>query len=523
MSAESALDLISSLHLDNGKTFGEVAEPWQLDSCRTIFDPKAPPYRWESRPRGGGKTSDAALWCIGLMAELLPPGSRLYCVAVDRDQARLVTDALAGYVARTPALAGAFDVGAYRVTHKSGSALEVLASDASSAWGIKPSAVVIDEICQHPSTSNAKTLYQAIQSSLGKIKGAKLVVISTSGDPAHWSRKIYENALKSKMWTVQDVPGPLSWMSPEYLEEQRASLPESVYTRLFRNSWCASEDRLTSAEDLDACISLDGWQEPQARHRYFIGVDIGLKNDRTAISVCHAEPLPDGNGNRVCLDRMEVFSGTPQNPVDLDTVQEWLEETAKRYRARIIIDPYQAAALQSRLRKRGVQIDEFVFSQTSVGRLAVALHTSIREHRLALPNDEPLLDELRNVRLKATTTPNVYRLDHDNSRHDDRAISLALCVLALAEIKSSGARDWLESLAPLCACGTPNTKGSTQCSKCGEPIAPVAEQPQAAQAETPRNGPWGPFSPFADRAPDPTTVNALQMVEQIRQAGWFRN
>ena len=43
---------------------------------------------------------------------------------------------------------------------------------------------------------------------------------------------------------------------------------------------------------------------------------------------------------------------------------------------------------------------------------------------LWLPDDEALLDELRNVRLRATS-PGVVCIDHDPDQQDDRAIALA--------------------------------------------------------------------------------------------------
>ena len=38
------------------------------------------------------------------------------------------------------------------------------------------------------------------------------------------------------------------------------------------------------------------------------------------------------------------------------------------------------------------------------------------------------------------TSPNVYRLDHDPDRHDDRTVALALCVLHLSTQPSTGPR-----------------------------------------------------------------------------------
>ena len=62
----------------------------------------------------------------------------------------------------------------------------------------------------------------------------------------------------------------------------------------------------------------------------------------------------------------------------------------------------------------------------------MTLHLLFREHRLALPDDPGLLDELTTVRLREST-PGVYRLDHDASGHDDRAVAIGLAALALTE------------------------------------------------------------------------------------------
>ena len=80
-----------------------------------------------------------------------------------------------------------------------------------------------------------------------------------------------------------------------------------------------------------------------------------------------------------------------------------------------------------RLRVSGVVVTEYAFSQQSIGRLATTLHTTIRDHHLALYDDDELVDELANVRLRETS-PGVLRMDHDPDKHDDRAIALALAV-----------------------------------------------------------------------------------------------
>jgi phage terminase large subunit-like protein len=307
----------------------------------------------------------------------------------------------------------------------------VLAADDASAWGRRPWLAVVDELAQWGTTGGPRRMWEAVSSAAAKVDGARLVVLTTAGDPAHWSRRVLDHAIADPLWRVHEVPGPPPWLDAAKLAEQRRRLPESLYARLFENAWVSAEDRLVSAEDLDACVVLDGPQPPKPGRRYVIGLDVGLKHDRTVAAVCHAEPMPGSEfGARIVLDRIEVWQGSRLRPVRLGTVEEWIGHAATEYGARVLLDPWQAVGMLQRLRSRRVPVREFTFSAQSVGRLASTLHLLLREHALALPDDPELLDELANVRLRETS-PGVVRMDHDAGRHDDRAIALALAAAEL--------------------------------------------------------------------------------------------
>ena len=221
-------------------------------------------------------------------------------------------------------------------------------------------------------------------------------------------------------WRVSEVPGPCPWLDPADLAEQAAELPEWEHRRLHLNEWTESEDRLTNVADLAACVTLDGPREYVQGRRYALGLDVGLKSDRTVLAACSAEALT------VALDRIAVWQGSRLRPVSLDAVEATIVEAWQEYGSPpLVADPWQSAQLCQRLRARGVHVVEYTFTASSVSRLALRLHTAIRDHALALPDDPELLDELANVRLRETS-PGVYRLDHDAGRHDDRAIALAL-------------------------------------------------------------------------------------------------
>ena len=128
----------------------------------------------------------------------------------------------------------------------------------------------------------------------------------------------------------------------------------------------------------------------------------------------------------VVLDRINTWTGTSEHPVQISDVETWLTQASATYHSvTVILDPWQAIGLAQRLKRRRIRVEEYTFSAQSVGRLATTVHLLLREHRLALPQDAQLLDELANVRLRETS-PGVYRMDHDPDKHDDQAIALAL-------------------------------------------------------------------------------------------------
>jgi hypothetical protein len=421
--------LLDALRLEHGPRWGDVATELQQVDARAVLDPRsAKPFHWWGRSRGYSKTLDLAAITLEILLTQAPPGSRSYAVAADRDQARLLLDSIEGFVRRVGRLAEVVEVQSSKViVPKTGATLEAFPADEAGAWGLRPYFAVCDEIAQWATTRGPQRIWEAIVSAIPKTPGARLVVATTAGSPGHWSAKLRGRAIADPLWRVSEVHGPPPWMPTELIEGQRRLLPESSFQRLFENLWVTGDEDLVSPEDLAAAAVLDGPLDPVAGTRYVIGLDVGLRRDRTVAAVAHME------GGVVFLDRMAVWQGSRLRPVKLDEVEAWLADAARRYPGRVVVDPWQAAQLVERLRRRGVNIAEYVFSAQSVSRLANTLYVLLRNRAIRLPaDDEELLDELRNVRLRETS-PGVFRIDHDAGRHDDRAISLALAAHRLVE------------------------------------------------------------------------------------------
>lgn len=426
-----AMDLVASTRLEDGRLWGAVAADWQVDDARAILEPADgdPLWHFLTRPRGGSKSTDLAAVLIAWLVTDAAPGARGYLAAADSEQAELVVDAASGFVSRSPSLRSLVKVEASRIVSlTSGASVVAMAADGASAFGLRPHFVVADEIGQWPATRNARQMWTALLSAMGKVKGSRLVCLTSAGSPAHWSHKVIEEARKSKRWRVHEVPGPLPWADPANLAAQRALLRPSEYARLHLNEWTAAEDSLVNPDDLEACVTLDGPLPAVPGKRYVIALDLGVKNDRTIGAVCHGDRVGSDatTGLRVSLDRMQAWQGSRKEPVRLEDVEEWAAEASRVYNgAAVVVDPWQAIGLAQRLRARGIVVTEFAFSAQSVGRLASTLALLLRNHMLALPRDEELLQELSSVRLRETA-PGVVRLDHDSDGHDDRAVTLAL-------------------------------------------------------------------------------------------------
>ena len=466
-----ALSLLAGLILEDGRRWGAAATEWQWADAKAILDPgpNDPLLSFCTRPRSGSKTSDLAGMTAAALIEQVPPGGRAYAVAADRDQARLLVDAIAGFVSRTPGLRGAVHVDRYTAVTPTGARLEVLPADAASSYGLRATLIVVDELTQWPSSH--RDVWVSVLSATPKVPGCRLVVLASAGDPAHWSYQVRERARVSPAWRLHEVPGPVPWVSQAALDEQRALLLDSRYARLHLNQWTASEDRLVSVEGLAAAVRLAGPQDYQPGVTYRMGVDLGLRHDRTAIAVCHAEVVDrQARTRRVVLDRMVVFEGSQADEVRLAEVEEVLLACWRQYgRPRVRLDPWQAIGLAQRLRSRGVSVEEWSYSPQRYGAIATTLYTLLRDGLLDLYPDEELLDELANVRLKETL-PGLVRVEHDPGRHDDRAVALGFAATALVERSPDGVSLHV-------------AEGRLPRARLVRPMTPKAEQPPAVVPE----------------------------------------
>jgi len=436
-----ALDVLSLMVLEDGRRWGQTAADFQWANARAILDVDADVRQhWIELPRGARKTTDLAGIQLAALYTQAPPMGRLYVGASDKEQAQELIDAAVGLVERTPELAGVFRTGELEVTNSvNGASVRALAADAS-AMGKRAWMITLDEVANWPETRKARRFWGVLTSGNRKIAECRTIVITNAGDPQHWAWKRRETACTSRHWRFVSIPGPLPWLTADDLEVLAENAETvSEYERLHLNRWTTSEDRLATRADLAACTTLPGPLAPRLGVTYLVSLDVGIVNDRTVLTVMHAEETAAGRA--VVLDRIVRWQGSRAAPVDLGEVRDALVSLAREFRAGAVVDPHQAVLIAQEARAAGVTVSEFPFTALSVGRLALSLHQVIRNHRIALPDDEVLLDELVSVRLRKNTL-GVYRLDHDSGAHDDQAVALALGAHHLLDA-DDGAERWI--------------------------------------------------------------------------------
>jgi len=258
-----ALDLLGGLVLDDERTWAEAASAFQLDDAAAICDPTGPRRHFLVRPRGASKTTDAAGVALSLLVTEAPARSRSYAYAVDQDQATELLDAVGGFVARTPGLAGLVELGARGLTVRaSGASLSIEASDAASAFNKRPWLVVLDELSSWPRTGNHDRLWSAVISALPKRRDSRLVVLTMAGEPTHPAYRTWRRAQASSDWRAAAIPGPCPWWAPEDVAATRADLTESEFRRYVLAEWVEADDTLTTAADVAACVTHPGPLEP---------------------------------------------------------------------------------------------------------------------------------------------------------------------------------------------------------------------------------------------------------------------
>ena len=418
--------------LPDGRTVGDAlargGDDWIVDELLApafAVDGEGLPLHalvYEELARGHWKSGGAGV--IALTEAILEPGTDVVIAAGDVDQAAIVLGHLDGYCARNPRLGALVTSRGNERIVDDGSRIRVISSDAPTAWGLggthRRFRVIADEL----TVWRTEELWSALVSATGKVRDAQTIVLSNAGFDAErsWQWRVREAARRER-WAHLFAPDGIlaSWVSPEWIEQQRALLPPVAFERVVMNRWTTAAGDFVTVEQWRACVDERLTRSGGGSGRHFAGLDLGLTKDRTALAVVR----PDGD--EVILSELDVWQGTRADPVSITQIERSVADAARRYSGlRISADPWQLKGSIERLRLGLVRIDEFTFSAGSVQKLSVTLHNAITSATLRVYPDADLEREV--LALRVVESASGWRFDHRAGGYSDRAVALAMAV-----------------------------------------------------------------------------------------------
>lgn len=434
------------------KKFAEVAEPWQWQLAKTYAprldwlagnqaEETGAKCFWFTLPRGHDKTGSIGR-AMNYLLRFSKRPLELVVGARDKDQAGIILQSMKTERTLNPFLKP-LDFDKWEVTGPGGR-MRVLAADAPSVYGETLDFMLMEE----PTHWTRPDLFNALWSGRHKRPGACFMVLSNAGEKGTWQWDTLQIAKSSDIWHVWEAPERVqlaSWMTTAEVAETRKFLPPGLARRVIDNVWIdANEEKgwVTYAEALQ-CLDtslLPCFSGDQAVH-YFAGIDYGPKRDRTALVILHRE----GDAS-VVVDHLTVWQGSPDQPVQIKAVDDWIDNVAiRQFNADLVVDPYQMEAsiqkyehvhkvirFEPRGGKSNYELAENLRSLIVNQRLRYPLGAGT----LTLPNGqvETLTQELSEV--VACPTSYGYRIDTPSKKtkdrrtvHDDRTVALGMASL----------------------------------------------------------------------------------------------
>ena len=447
------------------RRFGQIAEAWQ----REIIAPKVPAFEflaglnpgyWNQvsgggplsfftvLPRGHDKSSLEGRLLTWLLISSRVPISG-YILAADADQGALILEAMADEARLNPWLTPLLSFSRRAVRGPAG-AVKVIPADAHSAFGQRGNIYVYDEITNWP--ERGYKMWEAVISGREKIPGSLHVILTNAGILDSWQHEEFMKSQADPDYVVYSREGQLaSWMVRERVDKLKKRLPPSEAERVFENKWidAATEHDYLRRGEIEACVEEGKALGLHIKLRreigvqnYIVGLDYGAKRDRTALVVLHVD-----SAQRCIIDRLDVWQGSPEDPVQIPKVESWIKEVRQGFNPTLfVLDPSNLESTCQWMEREHMPLERFS-PRGGAGNFELAQHLrslvvnrqllwyptagDLRITKYGRELTETFVDELAGLIVKKM--PYGYRFDHENQKHDDRSVAVGMAALRAYE------------------------------------------------------------------------------------------
>lgn len=314
----------------NGRPF--ELRPWQEEPVRRIFGTLQPnglrrySTVFAAFPRKQGKTELAAAILLYLLLGTGKRDQQLYSASGDREQAALIFRAAASMIRNDPRLSAVCQVydGYKRIAcDPLNSFYQALSSDAPRKHGLRPNAVLIDEVHVLPN----RELFNALVTAFGATVEPLTIMITTAGfDRTSLCYEQWKYAERVRDGEIDDpsflpvlfAAGPeddwtaeatwrkampalgdfcqLDFIRRECKRAQELPAYENVFRQLYLNQWTEQALRWIKVDDWLACGGPIDRQALRGMPCY-AGLDLGVTGDMSALCLA----FPDGRGGYLFL------------------------------------------------------------------------------------------------------------------------------------------------------------------------------------------------------------------------------
>lgn len=353
------------------------------------------------------------------LLEVIKPGRHVWIVSPTTDLSQRVYSYVLKYITSV------FSADSVKFSSKPFNKLELAngsyiecrtAENPVSLLGEELDLLIVDEAAMIKPNVYERYLYPTTSSRQGKS-----VFISTPNGK-NWFFRKFDSTKNAEDGASFNFPSTVNdHFKKEEWDRAKQLLPEAVFNQEYRAIFL--DDAAAVFRGIRKCVLDDCYEEPKPTHRYVIGVDLARHQDYTVFTV---------------IDRQshKVVSWDRFNKVDFNLQKERLKILVKKYNnAKVVLDSTGLGSpIAEDLKREGIHIEEFYFTNTSKKQLIEKLSIFIEQQAISIPDEEVLLDELESFGYTITDAGNI-KYEAPIGQHDDTVCSLALAIWTLPQRK----------------------------------------------------------------------------------------
>lgn len=428
-----------SLDFPEGGLFGDLCEDWQVDYIFKPIDLRDengfPTYRllYIGLPKKFGKTALLGGECIVQLILSPRPTEENYILAGDKFQAAYLLQKIKDFIARNPNFVDIFTV--YKneiIVESTGAMIQVMSSEASSKQGRNPDFYIFDEFWNQKDRDLFDTMFLG---QAAKPSSQGIIITNAGFDKKSICWEVHElcKSQEFKNFYFFEPTGSLleslktPWISEQWLEIERKSMPPKVFNRFRKNLWVE--------EGLNAFMPEEGWEcfKPFLMEKsmcnkgpHYVGVDLGLKKDAASLTVLHRE------GKKLVGDLYRRWLGSSENPVKISEIEEELIMILRNFNDCVLVcDPWQLMGTIQRFRSAGIEVIEYYLTTENIGKLSRNLFYLFKNQSIDLPKFSKLEDELKGLQIVEKSYG--WRIDHGENSSSDITMGLGMAAVIAME------------------------------------------------------------------------------------------